>query len=173
MHKPFRLVSKAVTDIEAEHGQRRQKIYEAASVLSGGEPLSDELRAIAAETLRQWLAIEFYGKRNLSGEYERLHQLSTKRTVQTVNDMRFLDAAAQGGALTFEKARRHLHAKQTNIDVAGTLVSLLLEVEGINNVAQAAKRASEILKRDSEIIRRQYLRYVAKQRNRKATTHNR
>lgn len=173
MRKPFPLVSKEVTDIEAEFGQRRQKIYEAASALSSGEPLSDELQAIAAKTLRQWLAIEFYGKRNLSGEYERLHRFSTKRTVQTVMDMRFLNDAAQGGALVFEMARRHLRAKEANIDVAGTLVSLLLNVEGISNVTQAAKKASEILGRDHESIRRQYLRYVAKNRNRKATAHNR
>lgn len=164
---------KEVTDIEAEFGQRRQKIYEAARALSSGEPLSDELRAIAAKTLQQWLSIEFYGKRNLSGEFERLHQLSNKRNVQTANDLQFLHHAAQGGALVFEKARSFLRAKAANIDVAGTLVSLLLEQEDISNVTQAAKRASEILGRDRESIRRQYLRYVAKQLSRKAITRNR
>lgn len=140
---------------------RRQKIHEATCILERGDALPDDLRRLVAETLRQWLGIEFYGKRNLVGEYERHYKASGIETHQTLRDMAMLKEAANSGPAVIEAAQAALRAKRTNKHVAETLVALLMVAENLKP-ENASIRAAEILGRDnSASILRQYRRFAA------------
>ncbi len=140
---------------------RRQKIHEATCILERGDALPDDLRRLVAETLRQWLGIEFYGKRNLVGEYERHYKASGIETHQTLRDMAMLKEAANSGPAVLEAAQAALRAKRTNKHVAETLVALLMVAENLKP-ENASIRAAEILGRDnSASILRQYRRFAA------------
>lgn len=140
---------------------RRQKLYEAARILECGDALPDDLRRLVAETLRQWLGIEFYGKRNLVGEYERHYKASGVETHQTLRDMAMLKEAANSGPAVLEAAQAALRAKRTNKHVAERLVALLMVAENLKP-ENASIRAAEILGRDnSASILRQYRRFAA------------
>lgn len=140
---------------------RRQKIHEATCILERGDALPDDLRRLVAETLRQWLGIEFFGKRNLVGEYERHYKASGIETHQTLRDMAMLKEAANSGPAVLEAAQAALRAKRTNKHVAATLVALLMVAENLKP-EKASIRAAEILGRgNSESILRQYRLFAA------------